>query len=604
MSSDHDTPTKAELETRINELEQQLNQQPAQPKSSRRTFLGALAGMAGAGAMGAYGMDQAAADPSDASGTVYFEQIGDQDNPVSEMYVDTETTYTQNEEFDSITVNNSADLAAVSTGRDNINRYTSDNGTDGAAIQQTLDAASAGETVVIDSIDNPPYKIGSPIEVDDRTRLLIAEDIEVTGDHDSLSVYSTAAGSQIIGAGGAIISDGAGKSGIVRVAGDHSRVENIRMDNPGGGVRVSGNGVVVNGADVKDVTGNGIQVYTGAENVVVANSSVRDTSEVHENYCFYVTGGSVNARFVNNTAIGGANSKQAFAHDYDGTDGTKIVNNVARGNFEQRAINIETAKDVTVSDNTITADCGRSIYVSNISDSVVSDNTVRDGGGRVEIRISDDIRVEGNRLTGTKIQLQGDTRTGCVKNHITDGPVGIQYDGSQYAEIRDNKIYDCNGAAIFQDTASSQDTENISIIGNRAADLGAGTQTYGWDPGTNEDFTPGMYVVDNDFRGNTTAGINDSGYSYEYTRRGNRGCGESVVGTTDSNGVVTVNFDGNFGTREPDVQTTLKGEGETYVAYNRAGNDKIESVDVFVRNSDGSAAGSGIEVVATVGHGI
>lgn len=54
----------------------------------RRDMLRVLAG-AGAGGLGAYLMTgRASADPSDASGTVYFEQIGDDNNRVSAMYVD------------------------------------------------------------------------------------------------------------------------------------------------------------------------------------------------------------------------------------------------------------------------------------------------------------------------------------------------------------------------------------------------------------------------------------------------------------------------------------------------------------------------------------
>lgn len=64
---------------------------------SRRSVLASLAGIAGAGALGVYGGQRAAADPSQASGTVYFEQIGDADNPVQDLYVQNQTNYSETE---------------------------------------------------------------------------------------------------------------------------------------------------------------------------------------------------------------------------------------------------------------------------------------------------------------------------------------------------------------------------------------------------------------------------------------------------------------------------------------------------------------------------
>ena len=83
--SEQITVDEDELETMIDErVEAQVKEQ--QKKISRRKVLTAAAGAAGVGAMG-FGVGTASADPSDASGTVYFEQIGSSQHPVQDFYV-------------------------------------------------------------------------------------------------------------------------------------------------------------------------------------------------------------------------------------------------------------------------------------------------------------------------------------------------------------------------------------------------------------------------------------------------------------------------------------------------------------------------------------
>lgn len=100
-----------ELEAIVDEkVEQRLEEERTQV--SRRSVIGALAGAAGVGALG-WGAGSAAADPANASGTVYFDQIGDSNYPVTELHVDKQINYNTDETFDNITVNSTADLTDV-----------------------------------------------------------------------------------------------------------------------------------------------------------------------------------------------------------------------------------------------------------------------------------------------------------------------------------------------------------------------------------------------------------------------------------------------------------------------------------------------------------
>jgi len=78
-------PNRTELETARAIVDEAIGR----GISRRALMLAAAAGVSGA-ALGTLGGRASAASPSDASGTVYFEQIGDQSNPVSEFYVQDE----------------------------------------------------------------------------------------------------------------------------------------------------------------------------------------------------------------------------------------------------------------------------------------------------------------------------------------------------------------------------------------------------------------------------------------------------------------------------------------------------------------------------------
>jgi len=82
------------------EVEQRLKQR--QTKQTRRSFLAKAAGVAGVGALGIYGGQRAAADPPQADGTVYFDQIGDSNYPVQDLYVQNQVNYNETEYFEQL----------------------------------------------------------------------------------------------------------------------------------------------------------------------------------------------------------------------------------------------------------------------------------------------------------------------------------------------------------------------------------------------------------------------------------------------------------------------------------------------------------------------
>ena len=86
--SDTITINRNELDEIVEKkVKQQLTEK--QRQLSRRSVLGAMAGVAGAGALG-FGVGSATADPSEATGTVYFEQIGSETYPVQAFFVENE----------------------------------------------------------------------------------------------------------------------------------------------------------------------------------------------------------------------------------------------------------------------------------------------------------------------------------------------------------------------------------------------------------------------------------------------------------------------------------------------------------------------------------
>jgi hypothetical protein len=103
MSDNTITIDESDLEQLVEQKVQERAAETAeQTGTSRRRVLASLAGIAGAGALGYTGGQRVAADPSDAAGTVYFEQIGDSNNPVSELYVDQEFGADENIEADTV----------------------------------------------------------------------------------------------------------------------------------------------------------------------------------------------------------------------------------------------------------------------------------------------------------------------------------------------------------------------------------------------------------------------------------------------------------------------------------------------------------------------
>jgi len=75
-------PDRSELETARAIVDEAIGR----GISRRAIMLAAAAGVSGA-ALGTLGGRASAASPSDASGTVYFEQIGDSSNPVQDLFV-------------------------------------------------------------------------------------------------------------------------------------------------------------------------------------------------------------------------------------------------------------------------------------------------------------------------------------------------------------------------------------------------------------------------------------------------------------------------------------------------------------------------------------
>lgn len=94
-------------------VEQRLNEQQATP--NRRQVLGSLFGIGGAGALGYLGGQKVAAAPADAEGTLYVEQLGDSNNPVSDLYVDQQTTLNDVESFTEVDVTNSLGIPVYSS---------------------------------------------------------------------------------------------------------------------------------------------------------------------------------------------------------------------------------------------------------------------------------------------------------------------------------------------------------------------------------------------------------------------------------------------------------------------------------------------------------
>lgn len=96
-------------------IEQEVNEQ-LQSIGRRRFLQGAIAtATAGGIIVGTSG--SAGAAPADASGTVYFEQIGDSSNPVSTLYVDQQIVSDTQESatIDDLTVTTSASGAVIDT---------------------------------------------------------------------------------------------------------------------------------------------------------------------------------------------------------------------------------------------------------------------------------------------------------------------------------------------------------------------------------------------------------------------------------------------------------------------------------------------------------
>jgi hypothetical protein len=103
MSDNTITIDESDLEQLVEQKVQERAAEIAeQTGMSRRRVLASLAGIAGAGALGYTGGQRVAADPSDAAGTVYFDQVGDSNNPVSELYVDQEFAVDENIEADTV----------------------------------------------------------------------------------------------------------------------------------------------------------------------------------------------------------------------------------------------------------------------------------------------------------------------------------------------------------------------------------------------------------------------------------------------------------------------------------------------------------------------
>jgi hypothetical protein len=103
MSDNTITIDESDLEQLVEQKVQERAAEIAeQTGASRRRVLASLAGIAGAGALGYSGGQRVAADPSDAAGTVYFEQVGDSNNPVSKLYVDQEFAVDENIDADTV----------------------------------------------------------------------------------------------------------------------------------------------------------------------------------------------------------------------------------------------------------------------------------------------------------------------------------------------------------------------------------------------------------------------------------------------------------------------------------------------------------------------
>lgn len=86
------TIDESELEQLVEQkVQERIDAAAAESGQSRRSVLSSLAGLAGIGAMGYFGGRRVAAgDPADASGTVFFEQIGNSNHPVQELHVENE----------------------------------------------------------------------------------------------------------------------------------------------------------------------------------------------------------------------------------------------------------------------------------------------------------------------------------------------------------------------------------------------------------------------------------------------------------------------------------------------------------------------------------
>lgn len=99
------TIDESELDALVEQkVQERIDAAAAEQGRTRRSVLSSLAGLAGVGAMGYFGGQKVAAqDASDASGTVYFEQIGDSNNPVQDLYVQNQNTVDSNITVDTVT---------------------------------------------------------------------------------------------------------------------------------------------------------------------------------------------------------------------------------------------------------------------------------------------------------------------------------------------------------------------------------------------------------------------------------------------------------------------------------------------------------------------
>lgn len=290
----------------------------------------------------------------------------------------------------------------------------------------------------------------------------------------------------------------------------------------------TGVGVLVNGADVDDVTisGNtiedntdGIRVVEGSTNVVINNNDVDRSSDkaiiVKNTNDTQITNNTLNNNFegvrndnadrtiIDNNTINNSTGNGIYlsrsSNNVDITNGT--INNAVTG------IRIEGGSNNEIDDVNILNVSSDAILLSGTSGTVVTDNLIR----------STETGATGIRLTNaTGSQIGGDGNS--LRNRIQDVDTAVSVTNGSNNTIDGNTIVRVNDGVV------ASNTSGVTITDNTLTGLNAGTGISATDStgvligGNNDgnsvtDFTTGIKVsgslasqiIDNEVRGGETS---------------------------------------------------------------------------------------------------